>query len=118
MSGYAIAHIREVTMSADIVKYLEQIDATLTPFGGRFVIHGGDVEVLEGVWPGHVVMIEFPDRASARAWYRSMAYQSIVRLRTNNSHGDVVLVEGVGPDHQATDILDGAGENTTPVVTV
>lgn len=50
-----------------------------------FAIHGGDVEVLEGAWPGHVVLIEFPDRDSARAWYRSPAYQSIVRLRTNNS---------------------------------
>jgi hypothetical protein len=42
MSGYAVAHIREVTMNADIVKYLEEIDATLRPFGGRFAIHGGD----------------------------------------------------------------------------
>src|SRR6185295_12556999 len=105
MSGYAVAHIREVTINADIAKYLEEIDATLRPFGGRFAIHGGDVEVLEGAWPGHVVMIEFPDRASARDWYHSTAYQSIVRVRTNNSLGDVVLVDGVGQDHRATDIL-------------
>jgi uncharacterized protein (DUF1330 family) len=69
MAGYAVAHIREVTVNADIVKYLEEIDATLRPFGGRFAIHGGDVEVLEGAWPGHVVLIEFPDRDSARASY-------------------------------------------------
>ena len=65
--------------NADIVKYLEEIDATLRPFGGRFAIHGGDVEVLEGEWPGHVVLIEFPDRDSARAWYRSPTYQLGVR---------------------------------------
>lgn len=105
MSGYAIAHIREITMNADIVTYLEEIDATLRPFGGRFVVHGSDVELLEGAWPGHLVVIEFPDRASARAWYCSTAYQSIVRLRTNNSDGDVVLVDGVSPSHHATDIL-------------
>jgi uncharacterized protein (DUF1330 family) len=114
MSGYAVAHIRQVTMNGDIVRYLERIDATLAPFGGRFVVHGGDVEVLEGAWPGHVVMIEFPDRASARAWYRSTAYQSIVRLRTNNALGDVVLVDGVGAAHKATDILAGTAESTTP----
>jgi uncharacterized protein (DUF1330 family) len=114
MSGYAVAHIRQVTMNGDIVAYLEQIDATLAPFGGRFVVHGGDVEVLEGVWPGHVVMIEFPDRASARAWYRSTAYQSIVQLRTNNSHGDVVLVDGVGFTHKATDMQAGNAESATP----
>ena len=55
MSGYAVAHIRAVTMNADIESDLEQIDATLRPFGGRFIIHGGDVEVLEGTWPGHLV---------------------------------------------------------------
>jgi len=117
MSGYAVAHIREVTRNADIVKYLEEIDATLRPFGGRFAIHGGDVEVLEGEWPGHVVLIEFPDRDSARAWYRSPTYQSILRLRTNNSQGDIVLVDGVGPEHRATDILHREAE-TTPAATV
>lgn len=108
MSGYAVAHIREVTTSAAIVTYLEQIDATLVPFGGRFVIHGGEVEVLEGLWPGHVVMIEFADRATARSWYRSTAYQSIVGLRTNNAVSDVVLVDGVDLPHKATDILKSA----------
>jgi len=117
MSGYAVAHIREVTMNAEIVRYLENIDATLRPFGGRFAIHGGDVEVLEGAWPGHLVVIEFPDRDSARAWYRSTAYQSIVRLRTDNSYGDVVLVDGVGPEHQATDILRVGVETTEPGMT-
>jgi len=118
MSGYAVAHIREVTINADIVKYLEHIDATLRPFGGTFVIHGGEVEVLEGAWPGHVVMIAFPDLLSARAWYRSAAYQSIVRLRTDNSFGDVVLVDGVGPEHHATDILDRDFEHSKPAVAV
>ena len=116
MSGYAVAHIREVTMNAEIVTYLEQNDAALTPFGGRFVVHGGEVEVLEGVWPGHMVMIEFPDRARARDWYRSTAYQSIVRLRTNNSLGDVVLVDGVGLAHKATDMLAGNVKDAPPAV--
>jgi uncharacterized protein (DUF1330 family) len=110
MSGYAVAHIREVAVNADIVRYLEEIDATLRPFGGRFVVHDGEVELLEGEWPGHLVVIEFPDRARARAWYRSPAYQSIVRLRTRNSRGDVVLVDGVGLDHRATDILPRGAE--------
>ena len=107
MSGYAVAHLRDVTVNADIVEYLERIDATLAPFNGRFAIHGGAVEILEGAWPGHLVMIEFPDRAAARAWYHSPAYQAIVRLRTDNADGDCILVDGVGAGHKATDILDG-----------
>ena len=41
MPVYAVAHMRQVTMGPPIVEYLERIDATLAPFGGRFVVHGG-----------------------------------------------------------------------------
>jgi uncharacterized protein (DUF1330 family) len=104
-------------MNTEVVAYLEQIDASLASFGGRFVIHGGDVELLEGAWPGHVVVIEFPDRARARAWYRSPAYQSIVQLRRNNSYADIVLVDGVIAGHRATDILAGDTDATNAAVT-
>src|SRR5215469_8615160 len=105
MSAYAVAHMRQVTMGPPIVAYLERIDATLAPFGGRFLVHGGQVEVVEGAWPGHLIVIEFPDRARAHAWYRSAAYQQIVALRTGNSSSDVIIAEGVGSDHRATDVL-------------
>ena len=105
MSAYAVAHMRHVTMGPPIVEYLEKIDATLAPFGGRFIVHGGEAEVLEGSWPGHLIVIEFPERGRASAWYNSGAYQEIVALRTDNSESDVIVVDGVGPEHQATDVL-------------
>jgi uncharacterized protein (DUF1330 family) len=105
MPAYAVAHMRQVTTGPAIVEYLERIDATLAPFGGRFLVHGGPVEVVEGTWPGHLIVIEFPDRARADAWYRSAAYQEIVALRTGNSRSDIILAEGVGSDHRATDVL-------------
>ena len=33
-----------------IIEYLERIDVTLAPFGGRFRVHGARPEVLEGEW--------------------------------------------------------------------
>ena len=63
--------------------------------------------MLEGSWPGHLVMIEFPSLDHARGWYRSPAYQAIVRLRTNHSAGECILIEGVAADHRATDVLAG-----------
>jgi len=107
MSAYAIAHLRQVTMGAEIVEYLQRIDATLAPFSGRFIVHGDKVEVLEGAWPGDLVIIEFPDRAQARAWYDSPAYRAILPLRTENSACNTVLVDGVDADHRATDVLAG-----------
>jgi uncharacterized protein (DUF1330 family) len=92
-------------MGPAIVEYLERIDATLAPFSGRFVVHGGEIEVLEGDWSGNLVVIEFPDRDRARAWYRSDAYQAILPLRTQNASGEVIFVDTVAQDHLATDIL-------------
>ena len=107
MTAYAVAHLRDVRVGAWIVDYLGRIDATLAPFGGRFLVHGGDKTVLEGSWPGDLVVIGFPDLERAQAWYASADYRAIVKLRTDHAGGDVVLVEGVSEDHRATDILDG-----------
>jgi uncharacterized protein (DUF1330 family) len=105
MSAYAFAHLRSVEMGPPIVEYLERIDATLEPFGGRFIIHGGEVEVLEKPFPGTLVVIEFADRESARAWYSSAAYQEILPLRTDHSDGSAAIIDGVTEPHRATDVL-------------
>ena len=105
MSSFAVAHLRSITMGPDVADYLARIDATLEPYSGRFLVHGSTVETLEGTWTGDLVVVEFPDRDRARAWYASPAYQQIVRLRTDNSDGSVILVDGVTEPHRATDIL-------------
>jgi uncharacterized protein (DUF1330 family) len=105
MPAYAVAHMRQVTMGPPIAAYLQQIDATLEPFGGRFIVHGGEIEVLEGSWPGFAIVIEFPDGSQARGWYDSDAYRKIVALRTENSDSDVILVDGVDAGHRAADVL-------------
>ncbi|OMI39774.1 hypothetical protein SPAR_09171 [Streptomyces sparsogenes DSM 40356] len=59
--------------------------------------------MVEGSWPGSVVLIEFPGPAEARAWYESPAYQEILRLCTDHIEGDLILVEGVGPGYDPTE---------------
>lgn len=106
MTTYALAHLRNVSMGPEIVAYLEAIDGTLEPYGGRFILHGsGNRKVLEGDFSGDVILIAFPDRKAAEDWYNSPAYREILPLRTRNSEGTVILVDGVGEGHKATDIL-------------
>ena len=102
--GYAVAHLDRVRMGPDIVRYLEEIDATLAPYGGRFMVHGG-AEVLEGPWSGALIVIEFPSPDHAAAWYASEAYQRILPLRRANADGWAILVAGVPDGHLATDVL-------------
>ncbi|WP_106401199.1 DUF1330 domain-containing protein [Actinocorallia populi] len=102
MTAYAIAHLRDPEeFHPEVLEYMENIQATLDPFSGRFIVHGGAVDVREGQWPGSVVMIEFPSVENARGWYESAAYQAILPLRTDHLAGEVIIVEGVGPDHDA-----------------
>jgi uncharacterized protein (DUF1330 family) len=97
MSAYAIAHLRVPQVHPDLVEYVERIQATLDPYAGRFLAHGGRKEVMEGAWPGSIVLLEFPDMETARAWHDSPAYQEILPLRTRHVIGDVVVTEGVPP---------------------
>ncbi|MGR3620082.1 MAG: DUF1330 domain-containing protein [Roseovarius sp.] len=105
MTCYAVGCLRNVEMGADIIAYLEAIDATLAPFEGRFIIHGGQKHMLEGAFAGDLIVIAFPRLTQAQAWYASSAYQDIQPLRTRNAEGEVFLIEGVDADHRATDIL-------------
>jgi uncharacterized protein (DUF1330 family) len=107
MSTFAVAHLHEVKMGVEIVESRKRIDATLAPYCGQFVLPGGRCERLEGDWRGDLVAIEFPNRDLARAWYRSAAYQAILPLRTDNSIGDVILIDAVPASHVATDVLCG-----------
>jgi uncharacterized protein (DUF1330 family) len=107
MTSYAIAHLQDVTVGAEIVEYLHRIDATLAPFGGRFIVHGADPTELEGSAPGTPIVIEFPTAEQACGWYNSPAYREILPLRTRNSRSNAYLVDGVGPQHRATDVLAG-----------
>ncbi len=108
MPAYAIGHLRNVVMGPAIVEYLERIDETLEPFGGHFIIHGALPDVKEGNWEGDLIVIAFPDRGKADAWYASLAYQTIKTLRSDNSDGEILLIDGVDADHRASDILSAA----------
>ena len=105
MSAYAVAHLAKLNVNRQVVAYLQKIDATLEPYDGRFLVHGRQSEVVEGSFPGYCIIIEFPDMEQARGWYHSDAYQEIVSLRADNSEGSIILVDGVGDDYQASDLL-------------
>lgn len=112
LPAYAVAYLRNVDLCDEVIRYMREIDSTFTPFGGEFMIHGGDVDVREGRWgDGALVMIRFPDMDSATDWYDSDAYQRILPLRTNNSDSITVLVPGVAPGHtgakRAEELLGG-----------
>jgi uncharacterized protein (DUF1330 family) len=77
--------------------YVVQVPATLPPFGGRYVVRSGASEAIEGAPPGRIVILEFPDRETAKAWRASPAYQAILPIRDAASTSRVYVVDGYVP---------------------
>ena len=100
MPAYLINHLRipNGVPNSDALNYLESVEATFKPFGGRWLVLDAQVEVMEGAWPGSVVLMEFSDMSSVKAWYSSTEYQKILHLRTDSTISDLILAEPVGPD--------------------
>ena len=117
MPAYAICNLTETRFGPEIADYLRRIDATLAPFQGRFLVHSGRIDVLEGDWRGALILLEFPDAASAHAWYDSPAYQAILPLRTNHSDGNACIVEGVPVDYRAASKIAQLLDQLPPAVT-
>jgi hypothetical protein len=51
------------------------------------------VDVIEGSWPGAVVLMQFPSRKAATTWHNSAEYRGILPLRTGNAIADLILVD-------------------------
>jgi uncharacterized protein (DUF1330 family) len=97
LAAYVIAG-NNVTDAEVMREYAKLVPATLEPFGGKFVVRGGQIEVVEGAWTTpRLVVIEFPSLDHARDWYRSDAYQAIIQMRFDAAKTDFLLfADGVG----------------------
>lgn len=75
--------------------YMDQLPATMEPFGGKRVLRGRVGKVLLGSDRHDIEAIfEFPDVASIEAFWNSDAYQALVELRDEASTADVrILVD-------------------------
>jgi uncharacterized protein (DUF1330 family) len=64
--------------------------------GGRFVVRGGELAVLEGDWdPSRLVVLEFPDLDAVKRWYDSPEYVEARKLREGAANLRMVAVQGL-----------------------
>ncbi|HEY7648731.1 MAG TPA: DUF1330 domain-containing protein [Methylomirabilota bacterium] len=94
MPAYVIADV-EVTDPAGFEEYRKQVPATVTKYGGRFLVRGGALEAVEGEWrPKRLVVVEFPSLQDAKRWYDSTEYKGPKALRQRTAKTKILLVEG------------------------
>ena len=76
--------------------YADKVRGTMAAFGGKPIVSAPNPEVIEGEWsPQRIVVLEFPDAATARAWYDSPEYQEILQIRFEAANDRLLLVEGL-----------------------
>jgi uncharacterized protein (DUF1330 family) len=95
MPAYVIADVRDAWNADDLLEYRRRNTDAVENHGGRFLIRGGESEVLEGEWvTRRIVVMEFPDADAARAWWTSEEYEAIKPIRRGASDTNIILVEG------------------------
>lgn len=96
MAAYLIANIT-VTDPARFAQYREQVAPMIAAHGGRYLIRGGAVTVVEGA-PGfdRLVVLEYPDMAALKRFYHGPDYAPLIALRESCTISHVALVEGYG----------------------
>jgi len=95
MSAYVVVQ-ESVKDEATFAAYRKEVMPTIAAHGGRFIVRGGAMTVLEGEWTlPRLIILEFPSREAAEAWYRSPAYQKILPIRLKSCTGNLVIVDGV-----------------------
>jgi uncharacterized protein (DUF1330 family) len=95
MSAYMIVNV-DVRDPAAYEEYKNKVPALIRKHGGEYVVRGGKFVVLEGAWsPARLVLLKFPDLASAQAFFLDPEYQPLKALRRLSSTADIVAVEGV-----------------------
>ena len=76
-------------------KYTALTPATVARYDGRFLTRGDTVQTVEGpAFTERLVLIEFPDRDTALAWYNDADYQSAAEFRRLASMGRMILQAG------------------------
>jgi uncharacterized protein (DUF1330 family) len=77
-------------------QYKAASPAAVAAGGGRFVVRGGELAVLEGDWePTRLVLLEFEDLDAVKRWYDSPEYQAAKKLREGAANLRMVAVQGV-----------------------
>ncbi|WP_372725516.1 DUF1330 domain-containing protein [Immundisolibacter sp.] len=76
--------------------YMARTPAAIAAFGGRFLARGGETVTLEGEpETARVIIVEFPSRAAAQAFYDSDIYRAAIPFRHQVADVQMVIVEGL-----------------------
>lgn len=95
MKYYAVADI-DINDPSWVPAYVKNVTAMVERYGGRYLARTSNVEKIEGdrPLPQLFVIIEWPSREAAHAFYESEEYRRYREDRKRGARNDFVLVAG------------------------
>ncbi len=95
MPAYMIVTAKIADREAFIGGYGQAAAKLVAQFGGRYVLRGPGVSLLEGDFGegASMVISEWPDRAAAEAFWNSPDYAEVKKLRAGIADCQVLLIE-------------------------
>jgi uncharacterized protein (DUF1330 family) len=95
MPSYVILDVN-VQDAVGYEQYRQAGSPSVPQYGGKYIVRGGEVEVLEGEWrPERLVVIEFESFDRAKRWYNSPEYQAALQGRLRTAISKVLIVDGI-----------------------
>jgi uncharacterized protein (DUF1330 family) len=95
MSAFLIVDTK-IENPGEYEKYKKLAKPIAEKYGGTYRARGGEMDIREtDLWtPTRIVIIEFPDMNSARAFVDSDEYAPVKPLRRNNAKCTLFIVDG------------------------
>ena len=95
MAHYVIAQI-DIKDREKYAEYEAGFMDVFKSYQGKLLSVDENVSLLEGQWPAtRTVLIEFPSKEEALAWYESEEYQSLAKQRFAASTSDIAVISGL-----------------------
>jgi uncharacterized protein (DUF1330 family) len=97
MPAYFVFHNR-IKDPAMMTEYIGKAFESLAPYNVEFLVADENSTVIEGeTHLPRTIVIKFPTREMAEAWYNSPVYREILPLRLAATEGYAVIVDGYAP---------------------
>ncbi len=95
MPAYMIVTAKIADRDAFITGYGAAAGAVVSQYGGRYILRGPGAELLEGEFGDGASMVisEWPDKATAKAFWNSPEYGEAKKLREGIADVQVLLIE-------------------------
>ena len=96
--GYVVIEFK-IKDAEGFKTYSQRAPATVTQYGGKFVVRGAKPESMKGEAPqgGPFLVLVFESAEQARKWANSPEYTALVSLRDQAADTRAFIVEGLVP---------------------